>query len=75
MNGEWQLIETAKPKRGQRVLTCWTGSERQNQVILINEYNPQPRELGSFDWWHSKPLQVPTYWMPLPEAPSTKETT
>jgi hypothetical protein len=64
----WQPIETAT-KDGNQVLTYWGGSKHRNPVIVINEYNPRPREIGSCDWWHSLPNELPTHWMPLPPPP------
>ena len=74
MSMEWQPIETAQPPKYAKVITYWPGNEKRNPVVIINEYNPMPRQLGSCDWWNSRPDQKPTHWMPLP-LPPTKETT
>lgn len=64
----WQPIETAPYE--QNVLTFWPGSYMRNPVIIINSRNGGAM-LGKRDgWWHSKPDETPTHWMPLPGPPS-----
>jgi hypothetical protein len=65
---DWQPIETAPYETP--VLTFWPGRLRHNPVILINTRNSGAALGKRDDWWHSKPDQMPTHWMPLPEPPT-----
>jgi hypothetical protein len=73
LDDPWIKIKESKPKKGQEVFTYWGGNKYKNPVMIKNEYNPQPREMGSSDWWFSRPKQQPTHWMPLPAAPTEGE--
>ena len=65
---EWQPVETAPYEA--HVLTYWGGSEVLNPVILVNMKN-DGSSFGNRDgWWYSRPTQVPTHWMPLPQPPA-----
>lgn len=64
---KWQPIETAPYET--KVLTYWPGNKTRKSVILINTKN-SGNSLGKRDgWWFSRPDQMPTHWMPLPDPP------
>lgn len=50
------------------VLTLWAGNKQLKPVVLVNIKN-NGLNLGKRDsWWRSKPSEMPTKWMPLPEG-------
>ena len=64
---KWEPVETAPYETP--VLTWWPGSPLRNPVFLINTKNSGANLGKKNSWWHSKPNEQPTHWMPLPEPP------
>lgn len=80
--GDWQSMETA-PKDGTRILVWVPGLN--HSVCIAAWFEQTTTELGVVksqyaewnysNWWKlgQEDRPQPTHWMPLPEAPETKE--
>ena len=70
---EWRPIATA-PAHGVRVLATWDNTwSKGGEHIEVCEAGERGEWFYSFDG--DAPATEPTHWMPLPAAPTTKETT
>ena len=70
---EWRPIATA-PAHGVRVLATWDNTwSKGGEHIEVCEAGERGEWFYSFDC--DSPATEPTHWMPLPAAPTTKETT
>lgn len=64
---EWLPIESA-PKDGSEFLVAWRGSTKIRMARWLKAMN----DLLLIGVTSTKPLNAPSYWMPLPSPPQEK---
>lgn len=79
MTSEWQPIETAPKKYGQRILLGFTPPNSLVPAVDLAEWCVDSSGKEEGYWWlcawaggHRVKHEIPTHWMPLPKPPATE---